>query len=139
MSSLRLISFGYLHQPTDAADNPIPPAADRIEDVRTRLHDPAAARSNSILGLDGQHPMVQAETADCGQHSPGVRIPRALGPHRQDPRKGQPEMKCQQCGGGSAKVVKDPMFGDQMPLCGDCLHDRTTDSKSEGKYRVWGG
>lgn len=49
---IRLISFGFLHLQGDA-----PPAADRIEDVRDRLRDPAAARD--ILDLDGRHPKVQ--------------------------------------------------------------------------------
>jgi hypothetical protein len=46
---LKLISFGYLHGPS--------PEADRVEDVRHRLRDPAAARD--ILDLDGRHPRVQ--------------------------------------------------------------------------------
>ncbi|MEU4234363.1 RNase adapter RapZ [Nonomuraea sp. NPDC026600] len=50
--TLMLISFGYLHQPGE-----VPPAADRVEDVRERLRDPAAARD--ILDLDGLHPHVQ--------------------------------------------------------------------------------
>ncbi|MGW4995429.1 hypothetical protein ACWEQ3_49075 [Streptomyces mirabilis] len=41
---IRLISFGYLHLPTGPDGQPVPPAADRIEDVRDRLRDPAAAR-----------------------------------------------------------------------------------------------
>ncbi|MBT2227654.1 hypothetical protein [Nonomuraea sp. NEAU-A123] len=45
MAPLRLISFGYLHQPIGPDGLPIPPEADRIEDVRERLRDPAAARS----------------------------------------------------------------------------------------------
>ncbi|MFI6603727.1 hypothetical protein ACIBHX_46490 [Nonomuraea sp. NPDC050536] len=57
MTPLRLISFGYLHLPTDSEGRPIPPAADRVEDVRDRLRDPAAARD--ILDLDGLHPRVQ--------------------------------------------------------------------------------
>lgn len=48
---LTLTSFGYLHL-TDG-----PPAADRIEDVRDRLRDPAAARD--ILDLDGRDARVQ--------------------------------------------------------------------------------
>ncbi|MGY3243614.1 RNase adaptor protein for sRNA GlmZ degradation [Streptomyces sp. TE4109] len=55
---IRLISFGYLHLPTCPDGSPVPPAADRIEDVRDRLRDPAAARD--ILDLDGFHPRVQA-------------------------------------------------------------------------------
>ncbi len=57
MTPLRLISFGYLHLPTDAEGHPVPPTADRIEDVRDRLRDPARARD--ILDLDGFHPRVQ--------------------------------------------------------------------------------
>ncbi|REF00288.1 RapZ C-terminal domain-containing protein [Thermomonospora umbrina] len=57
MEPLRLISFGYLHLPTDAEGNPIPPHADRIEDVRDRLRDPATARD--IPDLDGFHLKVQ--------------------------------------------------------------------------------
>jgi UPF0042 nucleotide-binding protein len=53
-----LTSFGYLHLPTDADGRPAPPTADRIEDVRERLRDPAAARD--ILDLDGRNPRVQA-------------------------------------------------------------------------------
>lgn len=48
---LELISFGFLHL-TDG-----PPRADRIEDVRDRLRDPAAARD--ILDLDGRDARVQ--------------------------------------------------------------------------------
>ena len=47
--TITLTSFGYLHGP--------PPGADRVEDVRDRLRDPAAARS--ILDLDGTDPRVQ--------------------------------------------------------------------------------
>ena len=49
---LLLISFGFLHLPTG-----IPPRADRLEDVRNRLRDPAAARD--ILDLDATHPRVR--------------------------------------------------------------------------------
>ncbi|MFI6889935.1 RapZ C-terminal domain-containing protein [Streptosporangium canum] len=49
---LELISFGYLHLNGQA-----PPSADRVEDVRRRLRDPAAARH--ILDLDGLDPRVQ--------------------------------------------------------------------------------
>jgi RNase adaptor protein for sRNA GlmZ degradation len=52
MRAIRLISFGYLH-----LHGAPPPDADRVEDVRTRLRDPAAARG--ILDLDGRHPRVQ--------------------------------------------------------------------------------
>ncbi|MFJ7069778.1 hypothetical protein [Streptomyces sp. NPDC101115] len=58
MPPIRLTSFGYLHLPTGPDGQPIPPAADRIEDVRDRLRDPAAARD--ILDLDGLNPRVQA-------------------------------------------------------------------------------
>ncbi|MGW6928382.1 RapZ C-terminal domain-containing protein [Streptomyces sp. NPDC054950] len=54
---IRLISFGYLHLPTSPDSSPVPPAADRIEDVRDRLRDPAAARG--ILDLNGLDPRVQ--------------------------------------------------------------------------------
>ncbi|MDX3587595.1 hypothetical protein [Streptomyces europaeiscabiei] len=39
---LVLTSFGFLHLPKDATGRPVPPPADRIEDVRDRLRDPAA-------------------------------------------------------------------------------------------------
>ncbi|MGW2690180.1 RapZ C-terminal domain-containing protein [Streptomyces sp. NPDC001414] len=55
---LVLVSFGFLHLRTDAHGRPALPDADRIEDVRERLRDPAAARD--ILDLDGHHPHVQA-------------------------------------------------------------------------------
>ncbi|MFI0596541.1 RapZ C-terminal domain-containing protein [Streptomyces griseus] len=67
MHPIRLISFGYLHLPTDPTGRPIPPAADRVEDVRDRLRDPAAARD--ILDLDGFHPRVQ----DVVLNTPGAR------------------------------------------------------------------
>ncbi len=57
MRPIRLISFGYLHLPTDPDGRPVPPAADRVEDVRTRLRDPAAAQA--ILDLDGRDLRVQ--------------------------------------------------------------------------------
>lgn len=50
--TLTLISFGYLHLAGGAA-----PEADRVEDVRDRLRDPAAARD--ILDLDGRDARVQ--------------------------------------------------------------------------------
>lgn len=56
---LTLVSFGYLHGD--------PPRADRVEDVRQRLHDPAAARD--ILELDGHHPRVQ----QIVENTPGAR------------------------------------------------------------------
>ncbi|MGC5401724.1 RapZ C-terminal domain-containing protein [Streptomyces sp. DT20] len=67
MHPIRLISFGYLHLPTGPDGSPVPPAADRIEDVRDRLRDPAAARD--ILDLDGHHPRVQ----DVVLTTPGAR------------------------------------------------------------------
>lgn len=67
MHSIQLISFGYLHLPTGPDGTPIPPAADRVEDVRDRLRDPAAARD--ILDLDGLHPRVQ----DVVATTPGAR------------------------------------------------------------------
>ncbi|MFE1198513.1 hypothetical protein ACFW6E_38175 [Streptomyces olivaceoviridis] len=57
MHPIRLISFGYLHLPTGPDGSPVPPAADRIEDVRDRLRDPASARD--ILDLNGLNPLVQ--------------------------------------------------------------------------------
>ncbi|MDJ1645184.1 RapZ C-terminal domain-containing protein [Streptomyces pakalii] len=67
MHPIRLISFGYLHLPTGPVGSPVPPAADRIEDVRDRLRDPAAARN--ILDLDGFHPRVQ----EVVLNTPGAR------------------------------------------------------------------
>ncbi|MEU3620073.1 RNase adapter RapZ [Streptomyces sp. NPDC006872] len=64
---LVLTSFGFLHLPKDAAGRPVPPSADRIEDVRDRLRDPAAARD--ILDLDGLNPRVQ----DIVLNTPGAR------------------------------------------------------------------
>lgn len=49
---IRLISFGHLHLADDA-----PLQADRVEDVRVRLHDPAV--HPDILDLDGLNPRVQ--------------------------------------------------------------------------------
>ena len=57
MPPIRLISFGYLHQPAGPEGAPVPPGADRVEDVRARLRDPGAARN--ILDLDGRDPRVQ--------------------------------------------------------------------------------
>lgn len=67
MRPIRLTSFGYLHLPTGPDSSPVPPAADRIEDVRDRLRDPAAARD--ILDLDGLNPRVQ----DIVLNTPGAR------------------------------------------------------------------
>ncbi|MEU8949647.1 hypothetical protein [Streptomyces sp. NPDC048489] len=67
MHPIHLISFGYLHLPTSPDDSPVPPTADRIEDVRDRLRDPAAARD--ILNLDGFNPRVQ----DVVLNTPGAR------------------------------------------------------------------
>jgi UPF0042 nucleotide-binding protein len=59
VSDLRLISFGYLHLGADAG----PPAADRVEDVRTRLEDPAAYQEVLAMleqgPVDGRDPRVQ--------------------------------------------------------------------------------
>jgi len=62
MPVIRLISFGYLH----LKGGP-PPAADRVEDVRNRLRDPAAAQD--VLDLDGRDPRVQ----DIVLNTPGAR------------------------------------------------------------------
>ncbi|MGA4844769.1 RapZ C-terminal domain-containing protein [Streptomyces sp. G5(2025)] len=67
MHPIRLISFGYLHLPASPDGTPIPPTADRVEDVRERLRDPAAARD--ILDLDGFHPRVQ----EVVLNTPGAR------------------------------------------------------------------
>ncbi|MFE1265734.1 hypothetical protein ACFW5X_35200 [Streptomyces albogriseolus] len=67
MHPIRLISFGYLHLPTGPDGSSVPPAADRIEDVRDRLRAPAAARD--ILDLDGLSPRVQ----DVVLNTPGAR------------------------------------------------------------------
>ncbi|MER6127869.1 RNase adapter RapZ [Streptomyces sp. NPDC001795] len=64
---LLLTSFGFLHLPKDTDGRPVPPSADRIEDVRDRLRDPAAARD--ILDLDGLNPRVQ----DIVLNTPGAR------------------------------------------------------------------
>ncbi|WP_329173344.1 RapZ C-terminal domain-containing protein [Streptomyces sp. NBC_01477] len=56
-----------LRRPTGPDGSPVPPTADRIEDVRDRLRDPAAARD--ILDLDGFHPRVQ----DVVLNTPGAR------------------------------------------------------------------
>ncbi|MFB6807604.1 hypothetical protein [Streptomyces sp. NPDC056387] len=67
MHPIRLTSFGYLQLPTGPDGSPVPPTADRIEDVRDRLRDPAAARD--ILDLDGLNPRVQ----DIVLATPGAR------------------------------------------------------------------
>ncbi|MFF4787823.1 hypothetical protein ACFY3E_41725 [Streptomyces griseorubiginosus] len=64
---ITITSVGFLHLPRDADGRPVPPKADRIEDVRDRLRDPAAARD--ILDLDGLDPRVQAVVLD----TPGAR------------------------------------------------------------------
>ncbi|MEU5314401.1 hypothetical protein [Streptomyces sp. NPDC021562] len=64
---IELVSFGFLHLDTDSQGRPVLPRADRIEDVRDRLRDPAAART--ILDLDGHHPHVQ----DVVLATPGAR------------------------------------------------------------------
>lgn len=48
---IKLVSFGHLHGPA--------PRADRIEDVRARLRDPARM-STELLDSDGFDPAVQA-------------------------------------------------------------------------------
>lgn len=53
--------------PTGPDGSPVPPAADRIEDVHDRLRDPAAARD--ILDLDGLNARVQ----DVVLNTPGAR------------------------------------------------------------------
>jgi RNase adaptor protein for sRNA GlmZ degradation len=63
----RLISFGFLHLPKAPGGQPVLPAADRIEDVREVLRDPAAARA--ILDLDGHDLRVQQVVLD----TPGAR------------------------------------------------------------------
>ncbi|MFH8581746.1 hypothetical protein [Streptomyces zaomyceticus] len=67
MPAIRLTSFGYLHLPTGPDGQPIPPAADRIEDVRDQRRDPPAA--HDILDLDGLNPRVQ----DVVLNTPGAR------------------------------------------------------------------
>ena len=52
MPPIHLISFGFLHLNGTAT-----PVADRVEDVRSRLRDPAAAKD--ILDLDGRDLRVQ--------------------------------------------------------------------------------
>ncbi|MBT2232532.1 hypothetical protein [Nonomuraea sp. NEAU-A123] len=52
MTTLKLISFGYLH-----LDGGPSLEASRTKDVRDRLSNPAAARD--ILGPDGRHPRGQ--------------------------------------------------------------------------------
>jgi len=66
-ADVKLTSFGFLHLPQDSESRPVPPQADRIEDVRDRLRDPAAARD--ILDLDGLNPRVQ----DVVLNTPGAR------------------------------------------------------------------
>ena len=60
MKPILLIS--YLH----LSGGP-PPTADRVEDVRDRLRDPA--RAQGILDLTGLHPRVQ----DIVETTPGAR------------------------------------------------------------------
>lgn len=62
MPVVRLISFGFLHLPKAACGQLILPAADRIEDVREVLRDPAAALA--ILDLDGRDLRVQQVVLD---------------------------------------------------------------------------
>ncbi|MEU9382435.1 RNase adapter RapZ [Streptomyces sp. NPDC048279] len=56
-----------MHLGTDSHGRPVLPEADRIEDVRERLRDPAGARD--VLDLDGYHPRVQ----DVVLATPGAR------------------------------------------------------------------
>lgn len=49
--AVRLVSFGYLHQPVPPTD------ADLVVDVRRYLHDPASARD--VLNRDGRDHVVQ--------------------------------------------------------------------------------
>lgn len=58
---ITIVSFGFLHTKQ-------PPVADRVEDVRRRFRDPAAAREAGILDLDGGHPRVRAVV----EATPGV-------------------------------------------------------------------
>lgn len=67
MMPVTLTSFGYLHLPTDIRGIPVPPLADRVEDVRNRLRDPAAAKD--VLDLDGLDRRVQ----DIVLATPGAR------------------------------------------------------------------
>lgn len=72
---IRLISFGYLHLPTCPDGSPVPPTADRIEDVHDRLRDPAAARD--ILDLDGVNPRAGRRPEHL-RHPRAARQPRRL-------------------------------------------------------------
>ncbi|WP_438319414.1 RapZ C-terminal domain-containing protein (plasmid) [Streptomyces sp. HUAS TT3] len=88
MRPIRLTSFGYLHLPTGPGGSPVPPAADRIGDVRDRLRDPAAARdvanladyadlpagpSHIVIGCaGGRHRVVDRTTEG---HAGRMRIP----------------------------------------------------------------
>lgn len=65
--ALFLVSFGYLHLSTTLDGQPVAPAADRVEDVRYTLRDPAAARV--LLDLDGYDPRVQQAVLN----TPGAR------------------------------------------------------------------
>lgn len=58
---ITLTSFGFLHLGGDA-----PPRADRVEDVRDRLRDPA--RAAGLLDLDGRDRRVQ----DVVRSTPGA-------------------------------------------------------------------
>ncbi|MEW5627227.1 hypothetical protein AB1388_11740 [Streptomyces hydrogenans] len=107
MHSIRLISFGYLHLLTGLDGSPVRPAADRIEDVRDRLRDPAAARD--ILDLDGLNPRLQ----DIVLNTPGARELLAnLTDYANIPA--SPRCIAIGCAGGKHRVV-----------------DRTTEGRSE--------
>lgn len=64
---VRLISFGFLHLPKAPSGQLILPKADRIEDVRDSLRDPAVARE--IIDLDGFDPRVRQVVLN----TPGAR------------------------------------------------------------------
>lgn len=53
MTPLRLISFGYLHLPTDQEGRPIAPAADRVEGIRDLPPDPGRSITSiaKLLGV----------------------------------------------------------------------------------------
>ncbi|WP_405606670.1 hypothetical protein [Streptomyces sp. NBC_00076] len=77
--------FTYLHLPTGPDSSPVPPAADRIEDVRDRLRDPAAARH--ILVLDGLNLRVQDVVLNTRRPRTHRQpdSPASVGPRRRKP------------------------------------------------------